>query len=242
MLKFYTLRSARDIFCHIILILLPILLISFFSYIYSRYNIAAVTPLLTIGFALTFQIYGSALSFETLGQDFLSPMRNRLLATPANPVKIVLSILFSGIIVSFLQTFVVLIFSATILYIKFNNLFLILLVMLISVVFNQLFGCIILFLSKNVKTANSVTTLYGIVAPILAGLYFPLPDNIIINLFEKYLTPMALAQTAILGVMDNNLKNIAIGTIPLIILSLILFLLIKPLSKKVILWLYLNMH
>ena len=46
---------------------------------------------------------------------------------------------------------------------------------------------------------------------------------------------MALAQTAILGVMDNNLKNIAIGTIPLIILSLILFLLIKPLSKKVIL-------
>ena len=235
MLKFYILRSSKEILGHLILILLPILLISIFNYVNSSYNIGAINSVLTIGFALTFQIYGSALSFETLGQDFLSPMRNRLLATPVNPTKIVLSILFSGIIVSFLQSFVVLIFSATILDIKFNNLFLILLVMLISVIFNQLFGTIILFLSKNIKTANSVTTLYGIVAPILAGLYFPLPDNIIINLFEKYLTPMALAQTAILGVMDNNLKNIAIGTIPLIILSLILFLLIKPLSKKVIL-------
>ena len=100
--------------------------------------------------------------------------------------------------------------------------------MLISVIFNQLFGTIILFLSKNIKTANSVTTLYGIVAPILAGLYFPLPDNIITNLFEKYLTPMALAQTAILGISNNNLKNFIIGIIPLVVLSLILFLFIKP--------------
>lgn len=235
MLKFYILRSSRDIFGHLILILLPILLISFFSYINSSYNIGAITPVLTIGFALTFQIYGSAISFETLGQDFLSPIRNRLLATPVNPVKVVLSILFSGIIVSFLQTFFILMFSITILDIKFNNLFLILLVMLISVIFNQLFGTLILFLSKNVKTANSVTTLYGIAAPILTGLYFPLPDNIITNLFEKYLTPMALAQTAILGIIDNNLKNFIIGIIPLIILSVILFLLIKLLSKKVIL-------
>ena len=111
MLKFYILRSSKEILGHLILILLPILLISIFNYVNSSYNIGAINSVLTIGFALTFQIYGSALSFETLGQDFLSPMRNRLLATPVNPTKIVLSILFSGTIVSFLQTFVVLIFS-----------------------------------------------------------------------------------------------------------------------------------
>jgi ABC-2 type transport system permease protein len=242
MFKFHILRSSRDLFGHLILIFLPILLISFFNYVYSNGIIdtgasdymAQFSIVLTIGFALTFQIYGAAISFETLGQDFLTPMRDRLLATPVNPRKIVSSILFTSILVSFLQTVVVVLFSILILDTKFDHLIPILLVLLISVVFNQLLGTIILFLTKRVRTATAITSLYGIVAPIITGLYFPLPDIRIINLLRDYLTPMSLAKTAIFGIINQDFKNIFIGIIPLLVLIVILFVLIKPLSKKVI--------
>lgn len=241
MFKFHLLRSGRDWFGNLILIFLPIILISFFSYInktqyaYLGIDLSQITTVLTVGFALTFQIYGSAISFETLGQDFLTPMHDRLLASPVNPRKIVLSVLFTSIIVSFLQTSFIILFSIIVLDAKFKNLILILIVMLISVVFNQLLGAVILFTAKKVNTATSVTSLYGIVAPILIGLYFPLPDNRILNLFKDYLTPMSLANTAIYGIIDGNTKNIIIGVTSLLTLIVILYIVIKPLSKKVIL-------
>jgi ABC-2 type transport system permease protein len=88
MLRFYILRASKELFGHFILIFLPILLISFFYYVNSGNAIidrAELSTVLTIGFALTFQIYGSAISFETLGHDFLSPIHDRLLAAPIHP-------------------------------------------------------------------------------------------------------------------------------------------------------------
>ncbi|WP_313339660.1 ABC transporter permease [Sedimentibacter sp.] len=241
MFKFHLLRSGRDLIGHLILIFLPILLIALFAYInktqfgYLGADLSHITTVLTIGFALTFQIYGSAISFETLGQDFLTPMHDRLLAAPVNPRKIVLSVMFTGIIVSFLQTLLIILFSIIVLDAKFNNLVLILIVMLISVIFNQLLGSVILFLTKKVNTATAITSLYGVVAPILTGLYFPLPDNRILNLFKDYLTPMSLANTAIYGIINEDIKNIIIGVTSLLVLIVILYISIKPLSKKVIL-------
>lgn len=242
MFKFYILRASKELFGHLILVFLPILLISFFYYVNSSeiittgatINTAELSTVLTIGFALTFQIYGSAISFETLGLDFLSPIHDRLLAAPVSPRKIVFSILFTGIVVSFLQTIVIVIFSIIILDAKFHHLFPILIILLVSVIFNQLFGTVILFLTKKVKTATAITSLYGIVAPIIAQLYFPLPDTKIFNLLEKYLTPMSLARTAIFGILNQNFRDVLAGLIPLIILTATLFILVKPLSRKVI--------
>lgn len=243
MFKFHILRSSRDLFGHLILICLPILLISIFSFIYSGEMIdtgavmdtAELSTVLATGFALTFQIYGAALSFETLGQDFLSPLHDRLLASPVNPRKIVTSVLFTSITVSFLQTLVIIIFSIIILDAKFKYLYAVLLVLLLSVIVNQLIGTIILFLTKKVRSANAITTLYGCIAPVIAGLYFPLPRGGIFDLMKNYLTPMSLAQTAIFGIINGDYMNIAIGIIPLVLIAVVLFMLIKPLIRKVIL-------
>lgn len=242
MIKFHLLRSTRDLLGHIILIFVPIVLISIFNFIYSNnlfptevmVDSVEVPVILTIGFALTFQIYGSALSFETLAQDFLSPMYDRLLATPVSPRKMIMSVLLSSIIVSFLQTIVIVIFSMIILEARFESLLAVLLVLLLSVIVHQLIGTTILFLSKNVKTANAITTLYGVVAPAFIGLYFPLPDLQIFKLLKWYLTPISLARTAIIGIIKNNGQDILIGIFPLILIVVILFILLRPLSKKVV--------
>lgn len=242
MIKFHLLRSARDIIVHIILIFLPMVLISIFNYIYKTnmfptelmVDSVEIPVILTIGFALTFQIYGSALSFETLAQDFLSPMYDRLMATPASTRKMISSVLLSGIIVSFLQTIVIVIFSIIVFEARFVSLWAILLVLLLSVIVNQLIGTIILFLSKNVKTANAITTLYGSIAPILIQLYFPLPELQIFELLKKYSTPMSLARTATLGIIKGDYQDILIGILPLLLIVVILFVLLRPLSKKVV--------
>ncbi|HLV10534.1 MAG TPA: ABC transporter permease [Halanaerobiales bacterium] len=242
MVKFHLLRSSRDFVGHIILILIPIVLISIFNYIYSSNLIPTdamvdsveIPVILTIGFALTFQIYGAAISFETLAQDFLTPMHDRLMAAPVNPRKMISSVLLSSIIVSFLQTVVIVIFSMIIFKARFESLWAILLVLLLSVIVHQLIGTVIIFLSKNVKTSNAVTTLYGSIAPILIGLYFPLPELQIFELLKKYSTPTSLARTAIIGIIKNNSMDILIGILPLILIGVLLFILLRPLSKKVV--------
>ncbi len=241
MFKFHFIRSMRDIYGHLILIVLPVFLIGFFNFIYSDNVIGTVlydssfqlTMVLTIGFALTFQIYGASISFENLGMDFFSPMRDRLLSTPTEPRRIVVSNLVTGIMVSLLQTLAILGFSAFVLKARLTALPAILAILLLSIVVNQLLGTVVLLLSHSVKTANTIISLYGAIVPMTIGLYFPLPDNAFFSILRTYLSPLALANTAILGAIGNNLQDVLVGTTSLALLALGLFIGLKPLVRKV---------
>ena len=241
MFKFHFIRSMRDIYGHIILIVLPVFLIGFFNFIYSGSVIETgiqdssiqLITVLTIGFALTFQIYGASISFENLGNDFFSPMRDRLLSTPTEPRRIVISNLCTGIVVSSLQTLAILGFSAWILHARLTALPAILCLLLLSIIVNHLVGTSMLMLFRSVKTANTVLSVYGALVPMTIGLYFPLPDNAFFSILRSYLTPMALANTAILGAIGNNLQDFLVGTISLTLLAFGLFIGLKPLVRKV---------
>lgn len=240
MIRFYLLRSLKDWVGHLILISIPIVLISFFYYIIrqdiqgteAEAHLSSIVLFLSIGFALTFQIYGTAISYETLDSEFLTPMRDRLLATPVIPVKIVFAILLSGIIVSFLQTLVVLIFATVIYGAIIPKFPLVLLIMLLSIVFHQLMASVILLWAKKSKTAGAITTLYAIVAPMLLGLYFGMPDYLIFRLLEKYLMPISLANTAVMGLINSELRDVLIGVTILVGLSSGMLLLVKPLTRR----------
>ncbi|NCC65101.1 MAG: hypothetical protein EOM15_10650 [Spirochaetia bacterium] len=241
MIWFYCKRSIKDALGHAILIIFPLILIFFFDYLYRSIDIEtgmgassqSRLSVLTIGFALTFQIYGSALSFETLAQDLYSPMGNRLFASPVEGRSLMLVILVSSTIVSFLQTLVVVLFSHLVLGAVFSRLFWVLLILLLSVVFNQLLGSIILLVTKGPKTANMVTTIYGSIAPMLAGLYFPLPQNATFRFIRLYGTPMNLANTASISVMDANLMQGLAPLLVLMFLTMLLFLILKPMAGRV---------
>ena len=240
MFKFHFTRGMRDIVGHLILICFPVLLIAFFNFIFSGAMLQVDmqdTPLsyltaLTIGFALTFQIYGASVSFEVLGEDFFTPKHDRLLASPAEPRSIVVSTLVVGCLVSFLQTLVVLLFSSLILKANLGRLYLTLPIFLLSVVFNQLLGTVILMLSRSVKTSNSILTIYGAIVPMSVGLYFPLPRNQFFELLKTYLSPVALANSAILGVMEDQPRLVAIGVGALILMSLGLYAVLRPLVRR----------
>jgi ABC-2 type transport system permease protein len=241
MIAFQLKRSSRDLVGHAILILFPLILIFFFDYLYKNISIetgmgmggqSRITAL-AIGFALTFQIYGSVISFETLAEDLYSPMHDRIFASPVEIRSIILSILVSSTVVSFLQTSILLVFSSIILGASFPSLLLVLLVLLVSVVFNQLFGTVLLFLTGGVKTANMVTTIYGSIVPMTVGLYFPLPQTAFFRILRLYGTPMGLANTASLAVMEGQHRLFLICFAVLVILIALLFFCLRPLVRRI---------
>ena len=232
----------KDIFAHFILIMFPVLLVTFFNYVFSGTAFAGqlvvgtlpLLSILTTGFALTFQIHGSSLSYEYIADDFFTWKRYRLMATPVEPRKLVLSTMVMGTVTSILQTFVVIVFCVFVLRATFTNLPIVAMIFIASVILNQLVGTVVLFLSRSVKTANIITSVYGAVAPMTVGLYFPLPDTQLFLFIRQYLTPMALANTAILKTMESDWISVLKASIPMLILIAILFMLLKPMVRKVL--------
>jgi ABC-2 type transport system permease protein len=124
-------------------------------------------------------------------------------------------------------------FSHFVLGAAFPRLFWVLLILLLSVVFNQLLGTIILLASKGPKLANMVTTIYGSIAPMLAGLYFPLPQNALFRYIRLYGTPMNLANTVSISVLDGTLMQSLVPLLILLSLTVLLFILLKPMAGRV---------
>jgi len=242
MIGFHLKRASKDVVGEVILILFPLILIFFFDYLYRNIGIEtgleagtqSRVSVLAIGFALTFQIYASAMSFETLSEDLFTAMHDRLFASPTEGRTLVLSVLASGTVVSFLQSFVVIVFSIIILGAAIPNLAFILAILLLTVLFNQLLGTILLLWCGSPKVANIVTTVYGSVVPMIIGLYFPLPKYALVRFLRLYGTPMSLANTASLAVMEGQWVRAITTFAPLLVLTVALFLLLKGLVRRVV--------
>ncbi|MDD3824129.1 MAG: ABC transporter permease [Sphaerochaetaceae bacterium] len=241
MLGFNLKRSSRDFVVHLILIAIPIALIAFFNFVYTNSDIISgiqgerlnLLATLTVGFALTFQIYGAGLSFETIGIDFFSPIHDRLACSPANLRSMIITTLVSSSVVSFAQTLAIMLFSVIVLGTGIVHMMWVLAIMLLSIIFHQLFGSAILLASRSVKTANIVTTIYGSIAPMLVGLYFPLPDTKLFAIIRQFSTPMSLANTAIRGIIIEDTGMLLSALAPLLVLIILLFLILKPLVGRV---------
>lgn len=241
MYVFQFIRTWRDPFRHLILIAIPLLLISFFDYIFSGTGFARsinsgplpFTTVLTIGFALMFQIHGSSLSFESIAEDFFTVKRDRLLSSPADPRSIVVSTMTMAAATSFLQTLVVVLCAVFILGTPMTSFAAVLLLLTLSVVLNQLLGTVILLLSGSIKTADIIVSVYGSIAPMTIGLYFPLPDHPLVDFMRHYLTPMALTNTAILGFMEQDWSKALTGSVGMIVFTVLLCIVLTIKVRRV---------
>lgn len=240
MLKFYLKRNIKDIFGHLILIVLPVILILLIHYInISNFGDGltgeaydAFTVFITFGFLFMFQIYGSAIAYEGLDKEFYSGMVERLKMAPINLNHVVIFNLVTSIIVNSLQSFAVVLAAVIFLGVSLSAPFLVSLIVFLSVIFNQLLGVFLLFLTKSVKTTTTITTVYGIIAPLAMGLYFPLPEHSIFDFLKDYSTPASLAFTAVNATYSNDYQNILIGVVGLAVLSAILYISLKPLIRR----------
>ncbi|MFP4287392.1 MAG: ABC transporter permease [Candidatus Izemoplasmataceae bacterium] len=238
MIRFYALRVLNDKIGHIILIGLPLALMT----IMIALNREQVDPsemdamILYIGliYIIMFQGFGSAYTFEGLEYDFYKPFKARLLVSPVNPIKFVFSNLIANILVSYLQSLVLILYLIVFYAISIPNLIGLLFVLLLGVIFSQLLASLIIFLVNKASIAQAIITVYIIIAMMIGGFFVSFSRSNLVIFLEKFSSPLAWVRYTAYGFIDGELDVIFKGLSLLIGSILILLLLTYKLSQKVL--------
>ncbi len=214
MLRFYGLRVLKDYLGHIILLGLPIVLITLMVVINREAapdSVEEAALFIGLAYILMFHGFGAAYTFEGIEHDFFSAFKDRLRASPVNPMRFVLANLSFSIVTSFLQTLVLVVFIVLAFEVRIAQWPLVLGVLLMSVVFIQLFAAVLILCMKKTAKAQALMIAYIILSMFAAGLFFPLPQTAITEFLAKYSSPLAWTHRALYGVMESSLAQALIG-------------------------------
>ncbi|MDI6453611.1 ABC transporter permease [Peloplasma aerotolerans] len=237
MVRFYGLRVLKDYLGHIILIGLPVVLITLMTAINKEAteieDVKQMALYIGIIYIIMFQGFGAAYTFEGIEHDFFKPFRNRLRATPVHPMKFVLANIFSSISISFLQSLVILGYVVLFYGSVVNNIALVLLTLLIGVILAQFVAAISILSLKKASKAQAVITVYIIIAMIIAGFFFPLPENDVTVFLSKFSSPLAWTHYAVHGFMNKAYDEALLGLGLLSSLVMICGLVVYRLSRRV---------
>ncbi len=238
MLRFYFLRVIKDYLGHIILLGLPTLLIFINMQIQMNVDpdVDKGGAALYVGFVfiLMFQAFGAAYTFEGIEQDFFTPFKDRLRAAPVRPVWFLITNMVYGMLISFLQllvvlTFVVLMYDATI-----SNWGVVVAVLFMGVMFTHTFASLLIVLLKKANKAQTFITLYAIGGTMIAGMFFPLPENALTEFLSRYSSPITWQWISIEGFMANDYSDAFLGLSLLLAAFAIVMVLFVRLSKRVV--------
>ncbi|MBU1142396.1 MAG: ABC transporter permease [Firmicutes bacterium] len=237
MVRFYGLKVLKDYLGHIILIGLPVVLISLMTAITKEISdvedVKQTALYIGIVYIIMFQGFGAAYTFEGIEHDFFKPFRNRLRATPVHPMKFVLANILSSIGISFIQSLVILGYVVLFYGAIVSNLMLVLLTLFIGVVLAQFIAAMSILILKKASKAQSVITVYIIVAMVISGLFFPLPENNITLFLSKFSSPLAWTNYTVQGFMNNSYDEALLGLGLLSTLVIVIGLAVYRLSKRV---------
>jgi ABC-2 type transport system permease protein len=238
MIRFYGLRVLKDKVGHVILIGLPLLLITIMI-AFNRPNVPETEfndLVLYIGliYIIMFQGFGSAYTFEGIEYDFYKGFKSRILVSPVNPGKFLIANIVSSIIVSYLQSIVIIIFLIFVYNIAIPSIIGVLFILFLGVVMSQLLSSVIIFLVKKASTAQVIITVYIIVAMLVGGFFVSFPSSRLTIFLEKFSSPLAWVRYSAFGFIDGNTSVIFIGLGLLIGFILLLSLLSYKLSLRVL--------
>ncbi|TVP95539.1 MAG: ABC transporter permease [Acholeplasmatales bacterium] len=238
MLRFYGLRILKDYLGHIILIGLPVALITLMVMINAEAdaapNTAEAARYIGIVYIIMFQGFGAAYTFEGLEHDFFKSFKDRLKASPVNPMRFVFANIGFGVLISFLQSLVLLVYVVVVFGSRIPNLPLVLMVLFLGVVFAQLLAALCIFLLKKGSKAQAAITLYIIGGMVLAGFFFPLPANDLTAWLSNYSTPLAWTHHAVYGLIEGVYHEALLGTGLLVVATLLVGAVVYQLSKRVV--------
>ena len=215
MVRFYALRVLKDYLGHAILIGLPLVLISVNLLIAEgadpNFNRPEAALFVGLVFIIMFQVFGAAYTHEGIEHDFFTPFKDRLRAAPVNPVRFLLMNIVYGTVISFLQGMVLLTFVVVVHGAAITNWVLVVLVLMAGAVFAQLLSAFVIMLLKQASKAQAVITLYAIGGTMVAGFFFPLPENMLTEALSKYSSPIAWQMHAIDGFMAQDFGQGMLG-------------------------------
>lgn len=230
--KFTALRMFRNYIVLLLLLVVPIILLTVFSFILSGAVTETGVPYInetSMTQVLVFQLFGGSIVMSLIYNDLFTENKMRIYALPFNQTMYAFSIMMCGAIFSTLLGVLIMVYSQFVLGVVWQNwLWMIYIISLMAVL--SIIVCLIFTFSvKNFKLAERLSEVYGVGFVVLAGLFFPMPENGFFNFIGSYGNPLTLSMGAIRDMEQFNTcdawfqANILLGAI--IILFIVMLIL-----------------
>lgn len=220
--KYTALRMIRNYIVLLLLLFVPIILITFFSFILSGVVTETGEPLVhvnTMQMVLVFQLFGGSIVMYLIYNDLFTENKMRMYALPFNQTMYAFSIMICGAIYSVLLGVILMIYAKFVLGVVWENwvwtIYIISLLAILSIIVCLLFT----FSVKNYKLAERLSEVYGVGFVVLAGFFFPMPKHAVFEFLGSYGNPLALSIGAVheMGRSNNGeawlQANILLGAI-----------------------------
>lgn len=226
--KFTALRMMRNYIVLLLLLVVPMILLTVFSFILSGLTTESGEPYIHFMAStqvLLFQLFGGSIVMYLIHHDLFSVHRTRMYALPFNQTLYAFSILVCGAIFSMLLGVALMLFAQFVLGVIWKHwawmLIHIALIAILSIII-----CLIFTLSiKNYKLAERLSEVYGVGLIVLAGLFFPMPDHAFFDFMGSYGNPLTLSIMSI-DEMNNGNPGQAWQLASILIAAIIFFFIV----------------
>ncbi|MPW25453.1 ABC transporter permease [Alkalibaculum sp. M08DMB] len=206
--KFVFKRIVRDITSLGILFIMPLVLITILGMISDdalNQNLGIpMVDSVALSIILAFQLFAGFYTLELIKHDLLGARKWRLKSLPIAINRYMFSIILVTTIYGGLQSYVITHYTRIIYGVTWGNQGrLILGIILISFVVQVMYLNLALSLDNYKSMERSATTI-ALLSMLFGGVWFQLPDNIVLNFMGTYGNPYSLAQNVLLYVMKNQ--------------------------------------
>lgn len=233
--KFTALRMLRNYIVLLLLLVIPIVLLTFFSYILSGVVTETGVPYInenSMTMVLVFQLFGGSIVMYLIYTDLFTENKMRMYALPFNQTMYAFSIMMCGAVFSILLGVLLMFYAQFVLGVVWQNWLWMIYIISLMAILSIIVCLIFMFSVKNYKIAERLSEVYGVGFVILAGLFFPMPENAFFNFLGTYGNPLTLSMGAVRDMGQSNTgdawfqANILLGAI------IILFVLMLILGRR----------
>ncbi|MDF1508949.1 ABC transporter permease [Robertmurraya sp. DFI.2.37] len=230
--KYTALRMLRNYIVLLLLLVVPIILLTVFSFILSGAVTESGVPYInetSMSQIFVFQLFGGSIVMSLIYNDLFTENRMRMYALPFKQTMYAFSIMMCGALFSILLGVVLMVYSQFVLGVVWQNWLWMIYIISLMAVLSVIVCLIFTFSVKNFKIAERLSEVYGISFIVLAGLFFPMPENGFFDFFGSYGNPLTLSIDSVRQMGLSNPEgawfqaNILLGAI--IILFIVMLIL-----------------
>lgn len=205
---FSIIRMSRDYVGLLILLLVPLALITVLGWLPLDNTGTAdgveQLRMLSVGFVLSFQLFGGSYSMYQIREDLFSPRKWRLYSLPVSIDVYARSSLIAGTLFSTAQGFVLVAFTSLVYGVEWGSLGVVVLTILTVAALSQVICLIFVLGVRNFKIAERLSEVYGLGSMIFAGMILPLPDNGFLNFMGEYGNPISLGERTLFASLNGE--------------------------------------
>lgn len=208
--KFTALRMMRNYIVLLLLLVVPIILLTVYSFILSDVATETGEPVfhgVAMQFVVIFQLFSGSIVMYLIHNDLLTVNRIRMYAMPFNQTMYAFSIMVCGAVFSIVLGILLMIYAQFVLGIVWGNWLWIIYNLSLIALLSIIVSLILTFSVKNQKLAERLNEVYGVGFIMLAGLFFPMPENAFFEFMGSYGNPLTLSFMSIDAMDQGNISE-----------------------------------